>query len=104
MGGPGRMNFRGVTMETLAAQLSGRVGRSVVDRSGLEGRYDLDVEFSPQPLRADSADSASVDRAASDGPSIYTALTEQLGLKLESQKQQVDVTVIDSIEKPAVED
>jgi uncharacterized protein (TIGR03435 family) len=103
MGGPGRMNFRGVTMETLAAQLSGRVGRSVVDRSGLEGRYDLDVEFAPQPVRSDGSDPSLGDRPASDAPSIYTALTEQLGLKLESQKQQVDVTVIDRIEKP-VED
>jgi uncharacterized protein (TIGR03435 family) len=100
MGGPGRMNFRGVTMDVIAAQLSGRVGRSVVDRSGLEGRYDLDVEFSPQPLRADSADPASADRPTSDGPSIYTAIQEQLGLKLDSQKSSVDVTVIDSIEKP----
>jgi uncharacterized protein (TIGR03435 family) len=104
MGGPGRMNFRGVTMEVIAAQLSSRVGRSVVDRTGLEGRYDLDVEFSPQPLRADSADPASADRPASDGPSIYTAIQEQLGLKLDSQKSSVDVTVIDSIEKPVEED
>ena len=100
MGGPGRMNFRGVTMETLAAQLSGRVGRSVVDRSGLDGRYDLDVEFSPQPLRADSADPAAVDRPIADGASIYTAIQEQLGLKLESQKGSIDVTVIDSVQRP----
>ena len=51
-GGPGRMNFRGVTLDALAAQLSARVGRSVIDRTGLAGRFDLDVEYSPQPLRA----------------------------------------------------
>ena len=95
MGGPGRMNFRGVTMETLAAQLSARVGRSVVDRSGLDGRYDLDLEFSPQALRAD-ADAPPPD----SGASIYTALQEQLGLKLDSQKSSIDVTVIDSVEHP----
>jgi uncharacterized protein (TIGR03435 family) len=99
MGGPGRMNFRGVTMEMIAAQLSGRVGRSVVDRTGLEGRYDLDVEFSPQPLRADSADPAA-DRSGGDAPSLYTAIQEQLGLKLESQKGSIEVTVIDSVEHP----
>jgi uncharacterized protein (TIGR03435 family) len=100
MGGPGRMNFRGVTMETLAAQLSDRVGRSVVDRSGLEGRYDLDVEFSPQPLQAGGADPAAADRPASDAASLYTAIQEQLGLKLDSQKGSIDVTVIDSVERP----
>jgi uncharacterized protein (TIGR03435 family) len=94
------MNFRGVTMETIAAQLSGRVGRSVVDRTGLDGRYDLDVEFSPQPLRADNADPAAADRAVSDTASLYTAIQEQLGLKLESQKGSIEVTVIDSVERP----
>jgi uncharacterized protein (TIGR03435 family) len=100
MGGPGRMNFRGVTMEIIAAQLSSRVGRSVVDRTGLDGRYDLDVEFSPQPLQASGADPAAVDRPAGDAASLYTALQEQLGLKLESQKGSIDVTVIDSVERP----
>jgi uncharacterized protein (TIGR03435 family) len=101
MGGPGRMNFRGVTMEMLAAQLSSRVGRSVVDRTGLGGRFDLDVEFAPQPLRPEpGADPASVDRPADSAPSIYTAIQEQLGLKLDSQKTAVDVTVIDSVERP----
>jgi uncharacterized protein (TIGR03435 family) len=98
-GGPGRMNLRGVTMDVVAAQLSARVGRSVLDRSGLEGRYDLDLEFSP-PLQAATADPASIDRPAADGASIYTAVQEQLGLKLDSQKAPVEVTVIDSIEHP----
>ena len=100
MGGPGRMNFRGVTLEMLAAQLAPRVGRSVVDRTGLAGRFDLDVEFSPQPLRADSGDPASVDRPVDNAPSIYTAIQEQLGLKLESQKTSVTVFVIDTVERP----
>jgi uncharacterized protein (TIGR03435 family) len=100
MGGPGRMNFRGVTMETIAAQLSARVGRSVVDRSGLEGRYDLDLEFAPPSPPGSNADPAAVDRPADAAASIYTALQEQLGLKLESRKDSIDVTVIDSVERP----
>ena len=100
MGGPGRMNFRGVTLEVIAAQLSARVGRSVVDRSGLDGRYDLDVEYSSQPLQAAGADPASVDRPAGDAASLYTAIQEQLGLKLESEKGSIDVMVIDSVERP----
>jgi uncharacterized protein (TIGR03435 family) len=93
------MNFRGVTMDILAAQLSSRVGRSVVDRSGLDGRYDLDVEFSPQLLSGAAADPAT-DRPADTAPSIYTAIQEQLGLKLESQKTSIEVTVIDRVERP----
>jgi uncharacterized protein (TIGR03435 family) len=100
MGGPGRMNFRGVTMEVLAAQLSSRVGRSVVDRTGLTGRFDLDLEFAPTPVRSDGSDPSLGDRPPSESPSIYTALQEQLGLKLESQRSQVNVTVIDSAERP----
>jgi uncharacterized protein (TIGR03435 family) len=100
MGGPGRMNFRGVTLDVLAAQLSGRVGRSVVDRTGLTGRFDLDLEFAPAPPPGSSADPAAVDRPASDAASIYTAIQEQLGLKLNSQKRAIEVTVIDSIERP----
>jgi len=100
MGGPGRMNFRGVTMETIAAQLSARVGRSVVDRTGLPGRYDLDVEFALEARPGDNPDPASVDRPADGAPSIYTAVQEQLGLKLQSQKSALDVFVIDSAERP----
>ena len=94
------MNFRGVTMEAIAAQLSSRVGRSIVDRTGLAGRFDLDVEFAPTPVRSDGSDPSLGDRPASDAPSIYTAIQEQLGLKLESQKTAIDVTVIDRVEHP----
>jgi uncharacterized protein (TIGR03435 family) len=95
------MNFTGVTLDTLAQQLSVRVGRSVIDRTGLTGRFVVDLEFAPQPLRSDGSDPSLGDRPSSDAPSIYTALQEQLGLKLESQKSSVDVTVIDSVERPA---
>ena len=98
--GPGRMNFTGVTMDTLAQQISLRVGRSVIDRTGLTGRFTLDAEFASQPRPGDIADPASVDRPADSAPSIYTALQEQLGLKLDSQKQAVDVLIIDSVERP----
>jgi uncharacterized protein (TIGR03435 family) len=100
MGGPGRMNLRGVTVDVLASQLSARVGRSVVDRTGLTGRFDLDVEFAPPPSPGD-ADPAAIDRAADGAASIYTAIQEQLGLKLDSQKGSFEVTVIDSAERPA---
>ena len=95
------MNFRGVTMEMLAAQLSARVGRSVVDRTGLERTLRSRRRVRAAAAAAGTgADPASVDRPADDAPSIYTAIQEQLGLKLDSQKTAVDVTVIDSVERP----
>jgi len=71
----------------LVRLLSDQVGRTVVDKTGLEGSYDFKMSFAPdQP-------------AESDGPSIFTALQEQLGLKLEAQKGPVEVLVIDSAQK-----
>jgi uncharacterized protein (TIGR03435 family) len=99
MGGPGRMTLRGVTMDWVAKQLAARVGRAVVDGTGLTGYFDLDLEFTPQTRVGDATDPAA-DRPADTGASIYTALQEQLGLKLESQKRSVDVLVIDSAEHP----
>src|SRR4051812_7168416 len=99
MGGPGRVTLRGVPMDWVAKQLSDRVGRAVVDRTGLAGYFDLDLEFTPQTRAGDAADPAA-DRPADTGASIYTALQEQLGLKLEPQKTTVDVTVIDHVEHP----
>jgi uncharacterized protein (TIGR03435 family) len=83
------------------------VGRTVVDRSGLTGVYDLDLKWTPEnlPPRApgtspDSRSTSTAFQIDPNGPSIFTALQEQLGLKLESTKAPVDVLVIDHIEKP----
>ena len=96
---PGSVNFRGVLMEDLARfGLSSRVGRTVVNRTGLAGRYDLDLEFSPTgPLQA-SPDAA--DAGGATGPSVFTALQEQLGLKLQAEKGPIDVLVVDRAEHP----
>ena len=102
MGGPGRLTLRGVEMTWVAQQLSARVGRAVVDRSGLSGFFDVNLEFAPQSRPSDLVDpsSAAADRPADNGVSIFTALQEQLGLKLDSQKSSVEVLVIESAEKP----
>jgi uncharacterized protein (TIGR03435 family) len=86
-------------MEDLARfGLSSRVGRTVVNRTGLAGRYDLDLEFSPTgPLQA-SPDAG--DAGGASGPSIFTALQEQLGLKLQAEKGPVDVLIVDRAEHP----
>jgi uncharacterized protein (TIGR03435 family) len=74
------------------------VGRVIVDRTGLQGRYDFDVKFTPEGELT-----AAADRGPDIMPSLYVALEEQLGLKLEPQRAPVDVVVIDSIQRP-VED
>ena len=75
-------------MWQLANRLTRFVGRTVVDRTGLEGYYDWQLLFSP-PGSADQT-----------GGSIFTALQEQMGLKLESTRAPVEVWVVDRVERP----
>jgi len=87
----------GITMDTVAAMLSTSLGRTVIDKTGLTGLFDFTLTYTSDP---DAGSSASSDDAAS-GPTIFTAIEEQLGLKLESSKGPVQILVIDSIEKPS---
>jgi uncharacterized protein (TIGR03435 family) len=83
--------------ETLSdVRLNGRsmLDRPVLDRTGLTGSYDFTLEFSPD--LAPSADGAA---PAPAGPSIFTAMGEQLGLKLETQKAPVQIFIIDHVQK-----
>jgi len=88
--GPGRGAARGVTMGAFASSLSSQVGRVVQDRTGLAGNFDLELEYTP----------VGASTTAADGASIFTALSEQLGLKLEPQRAPVEVLVIDRVERP----
>jgi uncharacterized protein (TIGR03435 family) len=76
------------SVSTLAEQLSMIAGRDVVDKTGITGRYNLKLQWTPDDAAADS------------GPSLFTALEEQLGLKLEPAKGPVPVLVIDHVETP----
>jgi uncharacterized protein (TIGR03435 family) len=77
------------------------IRRRVLDRTGLTGQFDYDLEWTP--IAAPSGVPASaVPGASSDGPpNIFTALQEQLGLKLESTKEVIPVLVIDSVSQPS---
>jgi uncharacterized protein (TIGR03435 family) len=91
----GRIATRATSVEDLSNNLSGRVGRIIVDKTGLgEKKFDFDLSWTPDDRRA-------ADNAAGAGPSIFTALEEQLGLKLVPSKGPVEVIVIDHIEKPS---
>ena len=84
---PGHFSAIGVTIPDLLITLGGSVERVIVDRTGLSGRFDVELDWSP-------------DQSVSDKPSLFTALDEQLGLKLESVRAPVDVVVIDHVERP----
>ena len=73
---------------------------SVVDKTGLTGRYDIDLTFTPEQ-RIPAGANVPIPAADPNGPSIYTAVREQLGLKLESQKVQEEVLVIERVERPS---
>jgi len=75
--------------------------RQVVDRTALEGAYDFDLEYARErPATAAAPGEPAAATPIDDGPSIFTALEEQLGLKLESTRAPVEYLVIDSVEKP----
>jgi uncharacterized protein (TIGR03435 family) len=82
------------------------LGRTVVDKTGLTGKYDVKAQWTPdqnqlQALAGGAPPGEPVPQFDPNGPSIFTALQEQLGLKLESQKGPVDILVIDHVEKPS---
>jgi bla regulator protein blaR1 len=100
--GRGLFTGMGAPVELLVNTLSQQLGRSVIDKTGLSGKYDFNLTYTPDAAQAAAFGPPGPDEPppAADGPSIFTALQEQLGLRLESAKGQVEVLVIDRAEKP----
>lgn len=104
--GRGNVEGQGSTTDSLAHVLSTQVGRTVLDKTGLTGMYDYSLNWTPDdappPMAGGPAGGPPNSAPPPDagGPSLFTALQEQLGLKLESEKGPVDVIVIDHIDKP----
>ena len=105
--GPGNISAGGTPLAQVATSLANFVGRTIVDRTGLSGNFDLELTYTPDqmPARAPGtpADQPVVANGVAidpNGPSIFTAIQEQLGLKLESTKGPVEVLVVDSVEHP----
>ena len=94
--GPNEISSGAFTMEQLAMQLSRPVGRPVTNNTGLSGGFDYDLRWAPEQT---GADAGALRESAL--PSIFTALEEQLGLKLVPGRGPVQVLVIDSIRQPA---
>lgn len=115
----GRMHLvgNGQPINALVEAISNQMGRPVVDETGLKARYDFDLDFSPEgmmgpmgmmppPPAHDGGGGGGGPIAGSPdgaGPSLTTALKEQLGLQLESKKGPVDMLIIDRLEKTPIE-
>jgi len=85
----GKIEGRHYSVDWLGFNLAGQLGRSVANKTGLTSSYDFTLTWDARP-EAETADS---------GPSIFTAIEEQLGLKLVSARGPVDVLVIDHVER-----
>ena len=81
------------------AYLSPYVNRVIVDRTGLDGRYDIELKWTPEPP-AQGRGTSGPPAPDPNAVSIFTALLEQLGLRLNSTRDTVDVLVIDTLERP----
>jgi bla regulator protein blaR1 len=103
--GRGHIEAHGIPMDPLSHQLSQQVGRTVLDRTGLTGKYDFTLDWEPDdpaPMPGNAQGGQPGAPPPDSGkPSLFTAVQEQLGLKLESQKVPVSVVVIDHIEAPS---
>jgi len=101
----GELDGDGVQLEFLASTLSSQLGRPVIDRTGLTGHYTFKLQWTPDPGQSMGGPLPPGVEAPPppdpNGPSIFTAIQEQLGLRLESQKGPVDLIVIDRVEKPS---
>jgi len=96
--GPGRLTGHGVAMAAVATYLTPVVGRIVIDRTGLTGRFDVALRFA---ITTDAGlPEAKAAARVGDDLSIFTAVQEQLGLRLEATRAPVDLVVIDHIERP----
>lgn len=107
--GRGHLKAIKIDMRFLAITLSRQVYRVVLNETGLQGTYDFELTWTPDAGLGRSSGAAiagtgqtqAVAASGSSEPAIFTALQEQLGLKLEAKKEPVEVLVIDHVEKPS---
>ena len=105
LGGGSQLSATAATPGDIAPMLSRTVGRKVIDKTGLTRKYDMTLRYTPDENQvanmAPPGLSPPPAYADASGPSLFTALKEQLGLKLEPQKAPVKIFVIDRAEKPS---
>ena len=94
MNGKARLYQPEMTMESLAGQLSGQLGKPVTDATNLKGKFEISLYWASEQMRADPAAAD-----ADPGPTLIQAIQDQLGLRLDSKKGPVDFLVVDRAEK-----
>jgi len=106
--GVGELSSQGTPVTLLTAQLSQRLGRTVVDKTGLDGDYAFNLHWTPDAEEQARIRAAGLPpelmkagQPAASGPPLVTAVEEQLGLKLQPQTERVQVLVIDHAEQPS---
>jgi len=99
--GKGQLTLRRSTMQMLATVLSKLVGGPVQDQTGLTGTFDGKLEWTPEPGEPSLVPETTPTPTLSGRPSLFTAVQEQLGLKLESTGDPVEMIVVDKVEKPS---
>jgi uncharacterized protein (TIGR03435 family) len=110
---PGGWSLRSMSMPALAVALERIVRRAVVDRTGLSGVFDMDITYTPEAFEVPFPAAArgiaggpadgqvtSAPAGQQSGPALFTALRDQLGLRLESDRAPVDVLVVDTVQQP----
>ena len=104
-GGMIAAEFRGMSLDEVSRELTRRLDRPVINKTGFTGLFDLHVEFSPDPatpgLLGPYAPGIALPDDPPGGPSIFTALQEQLGLKLQPAEGPGTFLVVDSVERPS---
>jgi uncharacterized protein (TIGR03435 family) len=101
MVGRGRLTAVDVPISNMTPTLARLIGRTVLDQTGLSGKFDISMEWTPDESQALILPPGAPPPADANGLSIFTALQEQLGLKLGSTKGPVELLVIDRTEKPS---
>jgi len=102
--GPGAVGVRNSTMTEFAGFLQARIlDRPVVDQTGLSARFDFTLEWRPDPTQPgpQGGNAPQLPPEIESRPDLFTAVQEQLGLKLENTKAPVEVYVIDKVQKPS---
>ena len=99
----GAMFIGNATMAEFASLMQRYVGleRPIVDHTGISGKYDFKLSWTPDPSQFDGRPPWPITNDASAPPGLYTAIQEQLGLKLQPAKELADVLVIDRVEQPS---